>query len=71
MSISVRIGVVPGNVDEIVLEDDATLADALNTKGLSMAGHTVQVSGRTVTSTSHRLVDGDRVMLTKAVKGNR
>lgn len=70
MSIEVRIGVVPGNVDTIVLNDGATLGDALNMKGLSMTGHTVQVSGATVTSTSHQLQDGDRVMLTKAVKGN-
>lgn len=68
--INIRIARVPGTVQELALEDGATVADALRQAGMSVqTGEALKVNISDAT-TGQVLSDGDRIMLVKGAKGN-
>lgn len=68
--LNVRFARVPGTVQELVLNDNATVGDALSQAGTSVqSGEALKVNGADAT-TSTMLNDGDRIMLVKGAKGN-
>ena len=68
--LNVRFARVPGTVQELVLNDGATVSDALSQAGTSVqAGEALKVNGSDATL-STALSDGDRVLLVKGAKGN-
>ena len=67
---TVKIGKMPGEIKEYVLDGAVTVENALQTAGLSANGYDIKADGRTVNlddslSTSTRVL-----VLTKRVKGN-
>ena len=67
--ITVKVAQMPGALREFVLEDGATVSEALDTADMSADGFTVSVNGAT-SGEDRVLADGDNVILTKAAKGN-
>lgn len=66
---SIKIGVMPGRIEEYVLEDGTTVAQALEIAGLSADGYEVKQDGNTVEDLNS-LANGNVILLTKRVKGN-
>jgi putative ubiquitin-RnfH superfamily antitoxin RatB of RatAB toxin-antitoxin module len=59
---------VPGSVQQIALEDGATVGDALDVSNLEVGSNEQITVNGSPASTSTVLNDGDRVLLTKAAK---
>ena len=69
-TIFVKITKVPGGVQEISLNEDATVADALEAANLDATGYSITVNGSEA-DTDDSLDDGDRIVLAQAVKSAR
>jgi len=69
MSITVKVGVVPGSINEFGLNDGAKVSDALSAARLSGAGYAITVNGEKATADTS-LSNCDRILLTKSIKGN-
>lgn len=67
--INIRIGRLPGRIQEIALNGDRTVATALATAGLDAAGFEIRVQGQPATPAT-TLAEGDLVLLVKKIKGN-
>lgn len=66
-----KVGVLPGKINEVVLEDGATYRDALNLEGLNPEGYDVKVDNRTITDLDQTIQSGDQlILLVQKVKGN-
>lgn len=66
----IRVGVMPGRINEFVVEEGVTLASLLELAGLDASGFDVKVDGTKVTDLN-TVVDGaNLVLLAKQVKGN-
>lgn len=67
--ITVKIIKVPGAIQELALEDGATLSDALAVANLIVEdGQSITVNGNPVPLTTP-LNDSDRIIITKGAKG--
>lgn len=66
----VRIGQMPGAINEFAVEDDATFASALALAGLSADGFEVKADGTKVTDLNSRVGSTNLIILSKMVKGN-
>lgn len=67
--INVRIGKLPGKIQEVALNGDRTVATALATAHLDPTGFEVRVQGRPADPTT-QLHEGDIVLLVRKIKGN-
>jgi len=67
--ITVRVGKLPGKIQEIALNGDRSVEDALKASEIDPAGFEVRVNGRPAT-TDTSLSDGDTVLLVKKITGN-
>ncbi len=67
--ITVRIGRLPGRIEELALESGSVVADALEVSALDPEGYEVRVNGAP-TDLEAELTDGDTVLLVKKIKGN-
>ena len=69
MAISVKIVRIPGSVSELMLDDGATVNDAMSAAGTSVnSGERLEVDGREA-SGGTTLYDGARIVISKAAKG--
>lgn len=69
-AITIRIGRLPGRIQEISLDDGKTVGDALRVAGLDVSGYEVRANGAPC-DPSTKLESGDTVLLVKRVKGNQ
>ena len=67
--ITVKVGCLPGRIEEVALNGGRTVADALTGAGLSAEGYEIRVNTESV-DTTHTLSDGNVVLLVKKIKGN-
>ena len=67
--LNVRIGTMPGRINEFALEDGATVKEALEIADLTTEGYQIKVNGEQVDE-EKVLNDGDLVLLVKQIKGN-
>lgn len=67
---TVRVGVMPGRINEFAVQDTTTLAELFAIAEVSPSGYTVKVDGVDVTDFSRTVGSSSLVMLTKQVKGN-
>ena len=68
MTMFIKTVEVPGAVKEIALEEGATVADALETAGLSVANNqSVTINGAPA-SNDDVLTDGARLIISKSAK---
>ena len=67
--LNVRIGTMPGRINEFALENGATVKEALEIADLTTEGYQIKVNGEQVDE-GKILSDGDLVLLVKQIKGN-
>lgn len=68
---TVRVGVMPGRINEFVVETGTTLADLLALAELDPTGFDLKVDGEKVTDLSQPVTDSTNlVIMSKRVKGN-
>ncbi len=67
--LNVRIGAMPGRINDYVLESGTTVKGALEVAELSSAGYQIKVNSENATEDTV-LNDGDLVLLVKQIKGN-
>lgn len=67
--LNVRIGTMPGRINEFALENGATVKEALEIADLTTEGYQIKVNGEQVDE-EKVLSDGDLVLLVKQIKGN-
>lgn len=68
--IFVKVGKVPGATTEVVLNQGATVADALSAAGIEMTSTTlIKLNGGEV-NTSDTLSDNSRLIVSDGAKGN-
>lgn len=71
MVMTVRVGMMPGKIDEFAVEEGAKVADVLETAQLSPQGYDVKVDGETVDPNSKAVDENTSlILLVKQVKGN-
>ena len=71
MTNTVKVAKLPGTVSEVVLEQGATIAQALELAGIeNTQGFEIKVDGRTVTDTSETVGSASMILLAKKIKGN-
>lgn len=68
--INAKVVRVPGAVVDVVLEDGATVADALAAANITVGENEALSINSTPATTSTALTDGARIVLAKAAKGN-
>lgn len=69
---TVRVGVMPGRIEEHAVESGVTISELIEQAGLDSSGYDVKVDGVTVTpSEAHVTPDTNLVLLVKQVKGNK
>lgn len=64
----VKVGASGGIVNEVALEDNQTVSDALRVAGISVGDREVRVNGAAA-SLDTIIEDGDIVLLTTKIKG--
>lgn len=70
MAINVKVCRIPGSVNEVCLEDGASVADALAAASQTVgSGEAVKLNGFD-TSMDAPVNDGDRIIIAKGAKGN-
>lgn len=67
----VKIGVMPGRIQEYALSEDTTIESALAQAELSATGYEVKVDGNKVTDFSQPIGSANLILLAKQVKGNK
>lgn len=67
--LNVRIGTMPGRINEFALENGATVKEALEIADLTAEGYQIKVNGEQADE-EKVLSDGDLVLLVKQIKGN-
>lgn len=64
---TIKVGKFPGRIEELVVEDGATVAQVLDIAGLEPQGYEIQLDGNVVGVDT--VVDGNLLVLAKQVKG--
>lgn len=67
--LNVKIGTMPGRINEYALEDGAKVKEALEVAGLTSNGYQIKVNGNEATEDT-QLSNDDLVLLVKQIKGN-
>lgn len=68
--INAKVVRIPGAVVDVVLNDGATVADALAAASITVGDNETLKVNNEVATASTALVDGARVILAQAAKGN-
>lgn len=66
----VKIGSMPGRIEEFALEEGTTIQQAIDLAGLSASGFEVKVDGTRVTDLNTPVGNANAILLAKQVKGN-
>jgi len=66
----ITIGKVPGTLQNIAVDDNATIANALEAVGLSADGFEIRLNGSEA-SLNSSVPDGAKIFLVKKIKGNQ
>ena len=70
--ITVKAGKVPGQIGSYVVEVIASVKDVLDAAEIDVTGHVVRLNGDVVTDLENTQVnDGDSVLVTRQIKGNK
>ena len=71
-TINAKVGAIPGQVRQIVLQSPASVADALQAVGLDASQGLVTVNGSPIAGNPAEtpIFDGDRVIVSLPTKGN-
>ena len=67
---TVRIGVMPGRINEYALDNETTFAEALQIAELDATGYEVKADGNKITDLNQPIGSTNLILLAKQVKGN-
>ena len=67
---TVRIGQMPGRINEYAVNENMTITEALSIAGLDVNGYEVKVDGSKVTDMNALVGSANLILLAKQVKGN-
>lgn len=69
---TVRVGVMPGKINEFAVEEGTSVAQVLETAGLNSTGYDIKVDGTKIDDASSATVTSQTslILLVKQVKGN-
>lgn len=67
---TVRIGIMPGRINEYALDSEATFAEALQIAELDANGYEVKADGNKITDLNQPIGSTNLILLAKQVKGN-
>jgi galactitol-specific phosphotransferase system IIB component len=70
MERTVKVGVMPGRINEFVVDSSATVASVLQLAELDATGYEVKADGTKVTDFNQPIGSTNLILLTKQVKGN-
>lgn len=70
MERTIRVGVMPGRINEFVVDDSTTIAELLTLAELDPSGYEVKVDGTKYTDLNRPVGTANLVLLAKLVKGN-
>ena len=65
-----KVGVVPGAINEFAVEEGTSVAEVLELAGLSAAGYDIRLDGAVVTGDDLIEEDSQLLVLAKQIKGN-
>ena len=65
---TLRVGKFPGRIDEVMVEDNATVAEVLEVAELDAGGYEIQLDGNVVQQ-DKAIGEGKLLILAKQVKG--
>lgn len=69
-TLTVKVGVIPGAINEYVLEAGSTVGQALELANLTATGYDVRLDGNTVSVDTTIPSDAKLIILAKQIKGN-
>lgn len=69
MEKTVRVGMMPGRINEFVVESNTTIEEVLQLAELNPAGYDVKVDGNKVEDFTATIDDANLILLVKQVKG--
>jgi len=69
-TITVKVGKLPGRINDYALEANSDVQDALNAAELDAEGYEVRVDGELVANLDTTVQDGSSVFLSRRIKGN-
>lgn len=67
---TVRVGIMPGTIQEVAVEAGATVQDVLNVAGLNPSGYDIKVDGTKSSVDAPITESTNLILLVKQVKGN-
>lgn len=70
MTNTIKIGVLPGRIQEVAVEPTTTIADVIAIADLSAEGFEVKVDGTAVTDLTAAAYGSNLILLAKKIKGN-
>lgn len=68
--ITVKVGQMPGRLNEFVVEANTSVAEVLNMAGLNPSGFEIRIAGAVVNADALVTTDGATILLVKQIKGN-
>lgn len=68
---TIKIGMMPGQINEFAVEENATIFNALAVAGLEHEGYDVKVDSNTVSDLNTPVGNASYILLVKQVKGNK
>lgn len=66
----IKIGAMPGRINDFALSTDTTIEEALQEAGLSAEGFEVKMDSESIVDLNEVIGDANVLLLTKKVKGN-
>lgn len=69
MEKTVRVGMMPGRINEFVVEGNTTIEEMLQLAELNPTGYDVKVDGNKVEDLTATIDDANLILLVKQVKG--
>lgn len=69
-NITVKVGVMPGKMTALFLDEGRTIADAIRVANIDPSGFDLKHNGRSTSDFNEIVMDNDTVFLVKRIKGN-
>lgn len=66
----IKVGQMPGRINEFGVDDNSTFAEVIALAGLNAEGYEVKADGRTIKDLNEKVGSTNLVLLAKQVKGN-
>lgn len=69
-NINVKVGIMPGKMQMVTLDEGRTVADAIRVANINPSGYELKLNGQTTSDFNSTVEDGNTIFLVKMIKGN-